>query len=266
MKMTIYLLVLALLIANCSPTPMAETTPPEVPTETEQIILPTNTIQPTLTPLPPTDAPEPTATLEPTATPEYQIFRDDFTGTLQPGWRWENEKPDRWSITEDGWLQIVGEDATLLAGEAQSNVLWRDLPEGDFAIVVHLKANPYADFHQAAIFVYEDIDNYITINHGYCSFCVSGGAGIYMDYKVSGAFGNYFVSFTEEDLYLKLEVKDGIVSGFYSLSPDEWTRLGRFGNIFEFKTVGIGVSNCGSEANFNAVLTGLYDYFEIIKP
>lgn len=154
----------------------------------------------------------------------------------------------------------------MLAGEAQSNLLWRDLPEGDLAIVVHLKANPYADFQQAAIFIYEDINNYITINRGYCSLCMAGGTGIYMDYKVAGSMGNYYVEFTEQDLYLKLEIREGIISGYYGASVDEWTRLGRFGNIFEFKTAGLGVSNVGSAANHNAVLTGHYDYFEIIKP
>jgi hypothetical protein len=71
----------------------------------------------------------------PTATPENQIFRDDFSGTLQPGWTWEHENTDRWSITSDGWLQILGEDTALLYGQAQSNLLWRELPQGDLSLL-----------------------------------------------------------------------------------------------------------------------------------
>ena len=145
-------------------------------------------------------------------------------------------------------------------------MLWRDLPDGDFAIVVHLKAIPIANYQQAAIFLYEDKDNYIAINRGFCDTCKTGGQGVYMDYKVSGNWGDYWAIFTDEDLYLKLESKKSVISGYYSTSPDQWTRLGRFGNIFQFKKVGIGVSNIGSESASKAIVTGQYDYFEIMKP
>jgi hypothetical protein len=110
----------------------------------------------------------PTATVVPTATPENQLFRDDFNGLLQPGWTWENENPNRWNLTSDGWLEILGEDAALLYGQAQSNLLWRELPESDFAITVHLNAVPVANFQQATIYLYEDTQNYVAINRGYC--------------------------------------------------------------------------------------------------
>ena len=221
---------------------------------------------PTNTEVPPTNTPVPTATTEPTATPEGQIFRDDFDGTLQPGWRWENENSQKWSITDDGWLQIVGEDPSLITDGEQTNMLWRSLPDGNFSIIVHMKAALFANFQQAAIFIYEDPENYITINHGYCDFCKTGGKGIYMDYKVEGKVGTYAASFSGDEVYLKLESKDNVISGYYATSPDEWTRLGRFGNIFKFKEVGLGVSNCGSESSSNSIVTGQYDYFEIVVP
>jgi len=113
------------------------------------------------TPVPPTVPPEPTVEPSPelTSTPEKQIFRDDFTGELQPGWTWESENPDRWTITDDGWLQIIGEDSSLLADEQQSNLLWMDLPGGDFVITVHMKAQPIVNFQQATLYIYEDPDN-----------------------------------------------------------------------------------------------------------
>lgn len=250
-------------LAACGNTGLAATeiaTSEPVITSTAIPIIPTNTE------VPPTSTSVPTATIEPTATPEGQIFRDDFDGQLQPGWRWENENPQKWSITNDGFLQIVGEDPTLLNGEKQSNLLWRDLPEGNYAIIVHLKAKLFANFQQAAIFLYEDPENYITINHGYCDFCKTGGEGIYMDYKVGGQLGTYAASFSGEEVYLKLESKDNVISGYYATSPDEWVRLGRFANIFQFKNVGIGVSNCGSESSSNSIVTGQYDYFAIMQP
>jgi pyrimidine-specific ribonucleoside hydrolase len=119
--------------------------------------------------------PAPVSATVPATTPENQIFRDDFEGALQPGWTWENEKPDHWALTPDGWLQILGEDAGLLYGQAQSNLLWRELPEGNFAITVHLQAAPVVNFQQATIYLYEDLQNYIAINRGFCGPCLPGG-------------------------------------------------------------------------------------------
>lgn len=258
------LALLSILIASCAngATPTAPSpTPPPPPASTQP---PTLTQAPPTTPPTRTFTPVPTDTPVPTPSPEGQIFRDDFTGSLQPGWTWENENRDRWMITSDGWLQILGEDTSLLAGQIQANTLWRDLPEGDFVLTVHLQADPIVDFQQAAIYIYEDIGNYITINRGYCGPC--GGSGVYMDYKIGSAFGTYSVSFHDTDLYLRLESNGTMIAGYYASSPDQWARLGRFGNYFSFRRVGLGVSNVDRGAANNADLVGLFDFFEITKP
>jgi hypothetical protein len=211
-----------------------------------------------------TSSPVPTDTQVPTITPENQVFRDDFTISLLPGWTWENENPERWTITPEGWLQILGEDTSLLAGQIQANTLWRELPEGDFVITVHLQANPIADFQQAAIYIYEDIDNYITINRGFCGPC--GGSGVYMDYMINGQLGTYRVPLHATDLYLRLENKGSTITGSYASSPGQWARLGRFGNYFAFTRVGLGVSNVDSQSAVVADLLGLFDFFEITRP
>ncbi len=235
--------------------PFANPTVPSLPpTETPFIvILPSATF-----------TPRPTETLIPSATPENQIFRDDFNGALQPGWTWENENKSRWNMTSDGWLQILGEDASLLGGQAQSNLLWRDLPEGNFAISVHLRAIPVANFQQATIYLYEDLQNYVAINRGYCGPCRPQGNGIYMEYKIGGAGGSYSSGVQETDLYLKLESKNNVLSGYFATQPDQWQRLGQFGNYFNFKHVGLGVTNV-DDGRENADLAGLFDYFEITK-
>jgi beta-xylosidase len=233
--------------------------------------MPTATTLPSATPVPPTNTPISTETPLPTETPKPTttplpagvLFRDDFEGGLQPGWEWENENPDKWTITDDGWLQIIGEQDTLLGGaNRQSNLLWYPLPDGDFFITVHLKTKPFANFHQAAIFIYEDSMNYVTINRGYCDLCPTGGNGFYMDYKISGQWGSYRVATQAEDVYLRLESKGNIISGYYATEPEQWKRLGRFGNYFQFKKVGIGVSNVGAAED----VVGRFDYFEISLP
>lgn len=264
-KSIIFLLVTMLILAGCART--TETPPTQVQSQP-----PTNTaLPPTDVPLPiatevlPTDTPQPTPTEElPTLTPlpEGVLFRDDFEGYLQPGWQWENENPERWAFTDDGWLQIIGEYDSLLGSNPQSNLLWYPLPAGDFVITIHLKTLPFENFQQATLYIYENPDNYIAINRGFCGPCKTGGGGFYMEYKISGNVGAYMQATDAEDVYLRLENKDNMLSGYYSVEPDQWQRLGRFGNFFEFSKVGIGVSNVGAAND----VVGLFDYFEISLP
>ena len=231
---------------------------------------PSATAAPTETPLPPTNTPVPTNTSLPTETakpsptslPEGILFRDDFEGELQPGWEWENENPRKWTLTEDGWLQITGEYNNLLRENKQNNLLWYPLPDGDFVITIHLKTKPFENFQQAAIYIYEDPKNYVTINRGYCGPCPTGGGGFYMDYEIGGQLGSYNTATQAEDVYLRLESKNNTISGYYATLPDQWKRLGRFGNFFQFKKVGIGVSNVRAAHD----VTAQFDYFEISLP
>jgi hypothetical protein len=255
-KMIFILTISSLIFSACqsvtatAPTAAASTISTAVPPAT-------NTPVPTNTSLP-TETPKPIAT----SLPEGALFRDDFEGELQPGWEWESENPDKWTLTDDGWLQIIGENDDLLYTNQQNNLLWYPLPVGAFVITVHLKTKPFDNFQQAAIFIYEDSDNYITINRGFCAPCATGGNGFYMDYKIAGQVGNYNATTNAEDVYLRLESKDNIISGYYATEPEQWKRLGRFGNFFQFKKVGIGVSNGRSQND----VVGLFDYFEVSVP
>lgn len=265
MKHMLLLILFLILMTACSPEPVS--TMQATNTVVTTIPLTDTSIPPTFTPeATATFTPEPTTTTIPTATPENQIFRDDFSGALQPGWTWENENSNRWIITSDGWLQILGEDTALLYGQAQSNLLWRELPAGNFAITVHLKAVPVANFQQATIYLYEDTQNFVAINRGYCSPCGTKGNGVYMENKIGGAGSLYMIALQETDLYLMLKFENNVITGSFATKPDQWQRLGRFGNYFVFKRVGLGVTNCDRESNDNADLVGLFDYFEITKP
>jgi len=226
--------------------------------------------QPTVTPLPaPTDTPVPTSTITPTPLPPGVLFRDDFTGGLLPAWVWENEKPDRWKVTADGWLQILGEDQSALGGQAQSNMLFRELPTGNFMVTVHLTAATDSNFQQAAVFLYEDVNNYVAINRGFCEPCFPGkGNGIFMDYKIGGNaywLGGNKIQTDAVDVYLRLVSKDKIIYGYYAFSPDGWQLLTRVGDFFEFKRAGLGVTN-SETGKSSSDLIGSFDYFEISMP
>jgi hypothetical protein len=257
------LILLSLVAAGCGP---AET-PPAVPTETPEV-------EPADTEVPPTKKPTRTPTpVPPTQTPlpEGVLFRDDFEGSLQPGWEWRNEDPTRWSFVENGWLEIVGDDISLFMEEERGmiNFLTRDLPEGEFAIVTHVQADPDESFEQAAIYIFEDEDNYIALNLGYCGVCGVGGPGYFMETFIdNNPFGNHYEvprDPSATDVLLKLVNQAGSITGYYMETDGEWQRLGAFGHFFEFNSVGLGATNSNAEG-VEEDIVARFEYFEITEP
>ena len=228
-------------LTACGGAPVAT----EVPLPPPATDVPTEppTVQPT-----DTSTPEPTATATtaPTATPEGQIFHDDFASGLAEGWTWQEEKPDRWTITSDGWLEIRGEDPSLLGSEHQSNLLCRPAPEGDYQITIHVFADTFANFQQATLYVYQDGNNYIALNRGFCgSARVSGGNAMYMEYKMAGSMGAYNAPTKDADVFIRLVVAGTSIIGYYAFEPDGWEKFGSVGNFIKNPNICLGVSNVG---------------------
>jgi hypothetical protein len=248
----------------------APTLPPD-PTE-EPIAEPANTEpppptkEPTATAIPPTAAP-PTAT----SLPQGVLLRDDFEGSLQPGWTWINEDPSRWSFTTGGKLEIVGDDVSFfMDGDfGMVNFLTRDLPDGEFAITTRVEADPDENFEQATIYIFENPDNYIALNIGYCGICSTNGPGFFMEtYIDNNPFGNaYAINRDSEltDVLLKLENTGESLIGYYAIPGQDWQRVGAFGNFFDFNSVGLGATNSNSEGVVEDVVAQ-FDYFEISEP
>lgn len=175
-------------------------------------------------------------------------------------------------MTDDGWLQITGDNPSFFSsGDNISlvNFLTRDLPEGEFEIRAHLRAEPSENFQQATIFIFEDPNNYIALNIGFCDLCLEGGNGYFMETFIdNNPFGDAYIiprDAAETDVYLRLVNADGSLTGYRATQPDQWQRVGAFGNYFEFELVGLGVTN----SNQNGVaqdLVGQFDYFEIREP
>ncbi len=200
----------------------------------------------------------------PTATPDNQILFEGFTNGLQAGWTWLNENPSRWSITPDGWLQIAGEDSSLLADGAQSNLLCRNAPEGDFQITLHLSANPVCDYQQATLYLYQDGNNYIAMNRGFCGPC--GGNGLFMEYKFSGDAGAYQVITEDTEVFLRLTSQGKTIIGQYALEADDWQPFGKVGYYLDQPSICLGVSNVDSAGTHHDDLVGRFDFLKITRP
>jgi regulation of enolase protein 1 (concanavalin A-like superfamily) len=208
----------------------------------------------------------PTINSTPTVSPILHgvIFREDFDDEdFEPELKWENYNPKKCNFYNKGYLGLVGEPDSLLHNNRQSNLLWYTLPEGEYALTVHLNGIFKLDFQQAAIFLYQDANNYVTINRAYCSLCPPAGNGFYMNYKNAGAFGEYSVRTDKNDVYLRLEKKNNVISGYYATEPDQWNRLGRFSADYSnFTKAGFGITNDGTVNNALVTL----DYFEVSIP
>jgi regulation of enolase protein 1 (concanavalin A-like superfamily) len=284
MKKTLLLTCVIILIASgCGQSPVQSPSqvppqntvmePTKVPTDTK--LPPTETLEPTQTEIPPTNTPEPTETpLPPTQTPlpEGILFRDDFDGSFQPGWQWMNENPDKWGFVDFGgfsWLRIIGDKAGNF--EDQTNTLMRDLPEGDFVITTHVLANPNQNFHQANIFIFEDAQNYIRLNFGFCDRCgLPEGYGYFMETIIeNNPFGDFYAvprGAEDTDIYLRLVNQDGSITGYYTTELGEWQRIGAFGNYFDFVSVGLGATDSVPPSWEVEDIEAFFEYFEISTP
>jgi hypothetical protein len=129
-----------------------------------------------------------------------------------------------------------------------------------------LKTQPLVNFQQATIYLYEDPENFVALNRGYCDVCLEGGNAYFFEFKIGGTIGTYNNPTDATDVYLRLTSEEGVISGYYAEDPGQWERIGRYGgSYFEFKRVGIGVTNAdpfGADGD----LVGQFDFFEITKP
>lgn len=273
-----YVLVAALclgLLAACGPAPAAEPTqvPPTAtspPTEAPPTATP---IPPTETPIPPTETP-----LPPTPTPDFtQPFRDDFEGGLAEGagWQWMNEGPDRWSVSDEGWLVVQADNPPFGSGE-MVNLLARPIPtDRDIIITTTVRADAAENFKQAALFLLDENRNYVSILIGFCELCVpaSGGYGLFMEANANEQNllpDNVFIprdaAQTEVILRLEYSPEAAVAVGLYAFTPGEWQTAAIVRDVPAFTMAGLGASNLPSPSGSTYDLTAEYDYFEMELP
>ncbi len=214
MKNAWILVLAAIILQSCSTlsTPVAVATNPPPPDT--QVPPPADTA----VPLPTDTQVPPTATLEPSPTPDPIIFRDDFEGALGEGWQWIRENGKYWNLTKNpGSLEIMARAGSAREGNI-SNLLLRQVPEGNFSIETKLNFKPTGKYQIAGLVLYESASEYIQFGRAYCASAQCSGDGFYFDLINHGNFTpeNFATSAPDSDtVYLRL-VRDGVTYTAYS--------------------------------------------------
>lgn len=238
---TIALLLVLILTACTSPTPLPPTEPPIPP--------PTNT------------PPPPTPTLVPTATPDPLLFRDDFEGALAEGWSWTKEDNRYWNLTANpGWLEISAQPGYIGDGTVK-NLLLRAAPEGNYELETKLNFIPQGNFQIAALVIYDSGANFVQFGRAFCGPCPTKD-GFYFDLFVGGNFGgeNFATAITSsESVSLRLRREGNSYTGYSSLDGENWQVIGTHTTEMSPRFIGL----TAAQANGSVPKAAQFDYFII---
>jgi beta-xylosidase len=201
-------------------------------------------------------------------------FDEPFDGSLIPGWSWHNENSATWSLSErPGWLRIYTEEGTFDNGDA-NNVLLRDAPAGDYTLEAHFQIQPKAQFHEAGILLFADVNNWVKLSRLYQTSL--GGHTYLFTYENEGAKeqGRYTTT-TQTDITVRLLVDADRVVGQYRNAAGNWVTLGTiFVGSASFPQVGLlahsglhaGPTPAPVPADFDYITTGAVELRYLYLP
>jgi hypothetical protein len=191
------------------------------------------------------------------------LFRDDFNGTMAPGWTWIRQNSATWSLTGTA-LRIELEYGDLWENWTNNcrNLLVRAAPDADTCTIeTHLSASLVANINQALIVLYGNDDNYLRFG------LLKLSTGLYVNHvheiagspqpQTSTLYGN-------GDVYLRIRKTGSSASMFFSSDGWNWQQHAAIASLnFTVSSVGL-VAFDGSEPASASVAN--YDYFQVTRP
>jgi beta-xylosidase len=236
-KQMLFLFILSFVLAACS-SPSAPIAAPTIP------IIPTNTIVPT-----PTIAPSPT--------PDLLLFKDDFNGSIDSGWKIQNVNKKMYLTNKSGWLEIIARSPL-----GTKNYFLRQIPEGNFELETKMIFEPVANYQIAGLIIYYNTANYILFGRAYCKTCLPDGDGFYMDNVKRKYIEGSFVTPAPgtDTVFLSLRREGDTYTSYSSEDGSNWTQIGVHTSTMKPRFVGLaaGQSTSGSRP-------AQFDYFVINK-
>ncbi|MEJ2598181.1 MAG: DUF1349 domain-containing protein [Anaerolineales bacterium] len=172
-------------------------------------------------------------------TPYHQSWIDNFNvSTVDNRWTWMREDSNLWSLTANpGNMQITSSGSLFQTSNNQKNILLTSAPDGDYRITTRVQVSPSENYNGAALYVYQDDDNYIELTRIY-----SDGPNVALRTEVGGVTLSSYVSVTQDDILLRI-IKEGNV--YYAWFSEDhgstWHYLDQFSANFTNPKVGLGV-------------------------
>jgi beta-xylosidase len=189
-------------------------------------------------------------------------WTDDFNSpTLDSRWSWAREDPTHWSLTSSpNNLRIISQPGNLFGtgpgNNNQKNILLTNPSMSDFQITTKVSFNPTQNFQNAALLVYQDDDNYISLERVY-------GFGNSSEFILEqGGVPTFTVSAnTATTTHLRIIKRGNTYTGLSSFDGATWNIMGQFNAMFSSPKIGLGAGNGGSGGT---EIPANFDYFSFI--
>ena len=191
-------------------------------------------------------------------TTTYDTWTDNFDSvSLNSRWSWIREDPTHWNLTSNpGYLRIITQQGGLIdIGGTAKNILLTAAPIGRYQITTRVTITPTENFQGAAIFVYQDDDNYLTIARRY-----GNENKVSLRKEVNGVQTTLEVLEAATTLYLRIDRNGDTYTGTYSTDGIVWINIGGFDLTFNSPKVGIG-----SQGGTSLIeIPSDFDFFQLV--
>jgi beta-xylosidase len=161
--------------------------------------------------------------------PSGGAVTDEFSSTtLGGGWFWNAEASDYWSLTDrPGFMRIEMQTGTLEDDGAAKNVLLRATPSTNVSLWTRVEFSATQNFHEAALLLYDDDDNYIKVSRIYHT---DHGGPVYLLRREVNGVGSDDASISAPIAAtvseLRLTRAGSTVSAAYKADDNDWVVLG----------------------------------------
>ena len=169
----------------------------------------------------------------------HQSWIDNFIDpTLDNRWTWVREDSSLWSLTTNpGFMRITSSGSIFQTSNNEKNILLTPAPGGDYRLTMRVQASPTENYHGAALYVYQDDDNFIELTRIYAD-----GPSVALRTEVAGITWSSYIDVTQDDILLRIiKIGDDYYAWFSEDNGATRNFIDQFNASFTNPKVGLGV-------------------------
>lgn len=184
-------------------------------------------------------------------------FVDNFDSPeLDSCWTWVREDKSHWSLTErPGWMRIITQSGSIYDG-TDLNLLLRKPPVGSYQIETQVDIAPQCCYNAASAMIYNGVNDFLSLTR-----IASGTQQVLLQGVHDGILlVNTHVACSDTSLYLRMNVLDNLITGYWSPDSINWVVVGQVANAWASSPnskIGLTAANDSPE------IPADFDYFRI---